>query len=521
MDRINIVLVVLYTLILTALSVNIGLLFFAFMRNERNRALSFALLAGALIFYTLGYFLEIRATTAGEAMMALRVENIGIPSVAPIFLLTSLTFFQPRMLRSWMVLITLAYGLTMALIISFNEMHYIYYSSITMVHNGYFYVTVLGKGPLYFVQQGISMVCMLTAYTLLMARFIKGSAKLRGQMRLFMIGTLFGFMANIVNLVGSGPLGIDMTPFGMTIGMIFFAIVLYQHKLMDVVPAAFNMAVDTMDDALFVLDTDWGFIYCNQKAMELFPVLRKYSGTELITQVPEWPVELGPDGERSCIFSMEDSAGEKIVLQRAVVGTIHGKNGNAIGVMINFHDVTEITEMLNQLEAQAITDPLTGVYNRRYFSTMVEQQMIMASRHKWSLGILLLDIDHFKIVNDVHGHLAGDHVLVSVVQAVVRQLRAHDIMARYGGEEFVILSVEKKETDLLAFGNRLRKVVENERILFNGKEIKVTASFGAIMVPPNHTYKAVMESVDKAMYKAKDCGRNQVILGTIEEESQD
>ena len=473
------------------------------------------------MYYILGYFLEIRSTTVGEAMMALRVENIGIPVVAPFFLLTAMAFFRPHMLRPWMTMLSVGYGICMALVVAFNELHLLYYSSVTMEYNGYFYVTVLGKGPLYFVQQAVSMGCMAISYTFLLTRFVKGSAKLRGQMRLFLVGTVFGFIANIINILGVGPLGIDMTPFGMAIGTAFFAVVLFQHKLMDIVPAAFNMAVETMDDGLLVLDTEWRFIYCNQKAVQLFPDLSKYSGTEPILQIPEWPVELIPGGEAESVFSIEDKTTGKTVLQRASVEIIYNKRGNTLGVMINLRDVTEITEMLNQLEAQAITDPLTGVYNRRYFTTMVEQQMAMASRHNWSIGILLMDIDHFKNVNDMHGHLAGDHALCAIVHAVVRQLRAHDIMARYGGEEFVILSVEKDEKDLLAFGNRLRKVIENEKISFNGKEISITASFGAVMARSNHTYKGAMEAVDKALYQAKANGRNKVALGVIEESSED
>jgi len=501
-----------------ALVLNIGMLVFAFNRNDRVRVSNFVILSSMIIFYVLGYFLEIRATTVGETMMALRIENIGIPSIAPFFLLTALGFFRPRMLRPWMAIVGVVYGLLMALIISFNELHLLYYSSVSMEYNGYYYVTVLGKGPLYILQQVVAQSSMIMAYVLLIIRFIQGSDKLRAQVGLFTVGTLFGFASNILNFAGIFPLGIDMTPFALTIGMLFCGIVLHQHKLMDIVPAAFDMAVETMDDALIVLDTDWGFIYCNQKAGRLYPDMRKYSGTEPIIQLPDWPDELCPAGEAECVFSITDPSEGKTVLQHVVVEKIRGKNGAEIGVMLKFHDVTEITQMLNRLEAQAITDPLTGVYNRRHFDAVMEQHMAMSSRHNLSLGMLLLDIDHFKDVNDLHGHLAGDHVLRAMAQALSVHLRSHDILARYGGEEFVVLSVGKEEADLLLFAERLRRVIENEKFLFNGKVITITASFGAVIIKAGHSYESAMESVDKALYQAKNNGRNRVALSVIEKE---
>ena len=450
--------------------------------------------------------------------MALRIENIGIPFVMPFFCLTALGFYQPRLLRPWITKVIAIYGATMFLFIFFNDKHHLYYSSIEMVYNGSYYALNLGRGPLYFLQQIVTTSGMFTAYGVLATRFIRGSSKLRSQMSFFIIGSLIGFVTNISYFLGIIPLGLDPMPFALTIGLIFFAIVLRKHKLMDVVPVAFDMAIENMDDAAIVLDNDWGFIYCNQKAKLLFPALESFSGSEEIMRAEGWPSEINPASEKEITFDLITKAPEKVTQQRAGINSIYDDLGKAIGVSVIIRDITETTSMLKQLEALAITDHLTGVFNRRHFKTIIERQMGLAARHDLPVSVLMLDIDHFKIVNDTYSHIAGDYVLHKMVRTVVQQMRVHDVIARYGGEEFIILSTEKDEDSLLIFTNRLREAIENEVFEYEGNVIRITASFGAVLIRPGQSFEEGMTVVDKALYEAKDSGRNRVVLGKIQSE---
>ena len=502
--------------LLLALAWNIYMLAYAFTRRDRRRALCFSLLTMAVLFYTLGYLLEINATTRSEAMMALRVENVGIPLVMPFFLMTALGFYQPRLLRPWMNVISGAYGVIMFLLIFFNDKHLLYYTKIDMVYNGSFFASQLGKGPLYFVQQAVSTTGMFTVYVLLATRFIRGSIKLRHQMRFFIVGSLLGLASNLAYFSGIIPLGIDPTPFALTIGLMFFAVVLRKHKLMDVVPAAFDMAIENMDDAAIVLDNDWGFIYCNEKAKHLFPALGSFSGSEEIMRAEGWPVEINPKSEKQVFFEFVNPATGKITQQKSSIYLIYDKLGREIGISVIIRDITETVSMLKQLEALAITDDLTGVFNRRHFMTIIDRQIGLSKRHNLPVSILMLDIDHFKDINDTYSHLAGDHILREMTAAVSRQMRAHDVIARYGGEEFIIMSAEKDEESLLIFTNRLRKAIENEVFEFDGNIISVTASFGAVLIKPGQSFDAGMVAVDKALYEAKNSGRNMVVLGVIQ-----
>ena len=499
---------------------DIAFISFAFTRNDKRRAAYFALFAGALLFYLLGYLIEVLAITPGEAMMALRIENLGIPLIAPFFLLTTMGFFLQKSLRYWMPIVFAIYGIAMFLVVFTNDNHMLYYSSHEMVFNGDFYNSVLGKGPLYVLQQAISISLMLIAYVILAIRYVRGSSILRSQMHFFIIGSLIGFVGNIINITGIAPYGIDIMPIALAVGMIFLAISLYKYKLLDVVSVAFDNAVEIMDDAIIVLDNDWGFIYCNQSAKELFPAIASYSGAENILRMEGWPSELHKETDSQItIDTINQETGEK-KYQKAQIDDICDVNNEKIGVSIVIKDITKITNMLEQLEELAITDPLTGIFNRRHFLTLINRQLSLARRYNHSIGLLMLDIDHFKQVNDKYGHVVGDHVLCGVVNAVSEQLRTQDVFARYGGEEFIVFSIENDEKGIVSFAERIRETIETSIIHYEDLKIKVTVSIGAILLSPNQTFDDAVLRVDKALYEAKENGRNRVVLGLQNAENE-
>ena len=160
-------------------------------------------------------------------------------------------------------------------------------------------------------------------------------------------------------------------------------------------------------------------------------------------------------------------------------------------------------------------DSLTGANARSSLLPALKEQLELMQRGVQSeCCIAMMDLDHFKKINDSFGHSAGDHVLSSIIQYVIEQLRSYDKVFRYGGEEFVILM---PQTDLAAGHNlieRLRKGIESLSIKVERKHlIQVTASFGVVRLDPNLTVESSIEHADRAMYKAKESGRNVVNVG--------
>jgi two-component system cell cycle response regulator len=158
----------------------------------------------------------------------------------------------------------------------------------------------------------------------------------------------------------------------------------------------------------------------------------------------------------------------------------------------------------------AITDPLTGLHNRRYMSSHLDTLMKSASAAK-PISFLIMDIDHFKSINDTHGHSCGDYVLKTIAKAISKSMRKEEVFARYGGEEFVVLL---RETDLSKagiFAARILKLVSGTALEWEGKKLQVTVSLG--VASTSHasfdSVSALFERADQLMYQAKRGGRNR------------
>src|SRR5215831_2855745 len=151
--------------------------------------------------------------------------------------------------------------------------------------------------------------------------------------------------------------------------------------------------------------------------------------------------------------------------------------GSTTILKFSYHD--KLDEMFQrQMSESALRDGLTKAFNKRYFSERLENEYQYAIRHDSPLSLLFLDIDHFKRINDQHGHQAGDYVLVELAGLVTNALRNEDIFARYGGEEFAIISRGTEIGDGAALAERLRHAVEQHRFVFDGTEMAVTISVG-------------------------------------------
>ncbi len=169
---------------------------------------------------------------------------------------------------------------------------------------------------------------------------------------------------------------------------------------------------------------------------------------------------------------------------------------------------------VQRLEAETITDELTGLHNRRSFNRIWQSELARARRHRLPVSVLLLDIDHFKDINDTCGHKTGDEVLAAVGQLIVQSVRASDMSARYGGEEFAVIAPHTPPEAAQGLAEKLRQVVEGharEALGEQNRERKVTVSIGvAGCANAAEGCEDLFVRADKALYAAKHAGRNCV-----------
>lgn len=173
----------------------------------------------------------------------------------------------------------------------------------------------------------------------------------------------------------------------------------------------------------------------------------------------------------------------------------------------------EVKLLMNALQESAFTDGLTGLYNRKFLDEHSKKLIPHAKRDNFNVGVLLLDMDHFKAVNDEYGHDIGDKVLKELARILLENVRESDLVVRYGGEEFVILLVNIAEEEAIKVANKIKqKVSENEIDVYAGSKLKKTISIGLSMYPKDSSsFDSVIKNADIALYEAKHKGRNQVI----------
>jgi two-component system cell cycle response regulator len=172
---------------------------------------------------------------------------------------------------------------------------------------------------------------------------------------------------------------------------------------------------------------------------------------------------------------------------------------------------------LDQSMELAVTDQLTGLHNRRYMRVQLESFLKRSLMGGTPVSVLLCDIDHFKKVNDIHGHAAGDDVLREFGRRLRDNIRPTDLACRYGGEEFVVIMPDTSQALATAAGDRLRQIISDEGFRINrGDELRVTMSGGVSTVLPDDTIDALLKRADDALYRAKSAGRNRVELERLD-----
>ena len=173
-------------------------------------------------------------------------------------------------------------------------------------------------------------------------------------------------------------------------------------------------------------------------------------------------------------------------------------------------DVTAQRQAHEDLREQATHDPLTGVFNRRHVEDVLRQELDRAQRHQRPLSVAMVDADHFKAINDTHGHQTGDEVLRAISDRCQKTLRSHDVFGRYGGEEFVVVFPETDLEEAGAVAERLRAAVADRPIQVGDHALGVTVSIGVAAFAPGHDLEKLFQRADSALYAAKQAGRNVV-----------
>lgn len=293
----------------------------------------------------------------------------------------------------------------------------------------------------------------------------------------------------------------------------------------------YRMVLDNLYDGVYLLDEDRNIIYWNDGAEQhtgfrqsevigkcCDNVLQHVDGDGVPLCGDSCPVtQTILDGcLREVEVYIQHKEGHRVPVSMRIASIKGTDNEVAVAVEIYNDNSPKYTlhRMVQELKTQALLDPLLELGNRRYLESAIRGRIEELARYGWQFGILFVDIDHFKSINDRYGHEIGDKVLKMLSKSMSNSLRAFDMVGRWGGEEFIVIVVNVGGEQLNAVANRLRMLVEQSSITLCGDTIRATVSIGATLALSADDVDTLIKRADDLMYKSKKAGRNCITMST-------
>jgi diguanylate cyclase (GGDEF)-like protein/PAS domain S-box-containing protein len=320
--------------------------------------------------------------------------------------------------------------------------------------------------------------------------------------------------------------------FGIS-GIIYVSAIM-RTQFMDLIPIARSHLIENMHDGILVLDVKNRIVdinpamenfvegkisaYLGKNAFDVFQpwiekidLLPEVAKTRLELKVPKDPsryldLQVTPLHDRSQLLNGHLMVFRDITERKLVEKRLRYVNDRLQGQLI------EIGLLQSKLREQAIRDPLTNLFNRRYLEETLDRELSRAAREDYPVCIIMIDLDHFKRINDTHGHEAGDLVLKAIAEALSEFSRRGDFACRYGGEEFVIAMPNIHLQTAYERAESLRQSLNLLSIPYEYDNLSVTISMGIACYPENgQTRESLLRAADQALYAAKEAGRNHIL----------
>lgn len=470
-----------------------------------------ALFAGLIVsgaIYAFGYSGELAQAATVSALFWLHIEYLGIPWI-PGFWIAAACRHNGFKVPLWVFFVIPV----IAFFGHFTNFHQLFYSGpATLAYHSPFWTLEIPRGPIYKLHVAYLVATFLLGAGIYLSGLRNASALHRRQALLLVASSIIPLSGFFLYLMGWSPFGLDISPLTLAFSVVLTIRAVLYAGVFDLVPLARSHVFQGMRDAVLILDTRGRLLDFNPAARVLLPMLSSQSlGKEI--------GELLADKPQLTQALLAQEAAQEIVLE----GNLQEKyyevrtfallsSVRLLGQAAIIANITPQVRLREELRRQAETDPLTGIANRRRFVQALEEECRL-DVHQKEFSLLLIDLDHFKSINDCYGHPVGDAVLCGVTKRLLSCLRQVDLIARFGGEEFAILLPGTGRKEAAAIAEQIRAALSAEPISAFEHMIPVTASIGLVSHGGTNsiTYSKLLKEVDSRLYKAKEHGRNRVI----------
>lgn len=491
---------------------------FTWQQRRAQGASAFALLMGSISIWTLAIGGGMLTDTVQANFIWAVVRMAMVFAVPVLWLAFALQFCdRTRWLTLPNVVLVSIIPLVSLLLMATTGKHQLFLTGIDYVKLGpYLIDQTWHLGPWFWVHLIYSYALILLGDYLLVRQAFRVASQYRRQAVALLIGTLFPLLTNITYTFHLLPgLIVNYDPFGFVLAGLVFSLGLFHYQLFDLKPVARQLLIDSMGDGMLVVDEKCRIVDLNPAAQRIFAPAQDslvgQSVERLLASYGGMKTMLANDGLNQHELCFENEGQRQVYDLRC--SPIFSKSRNA-GYLLVLREITRRKQLEEELQEMAITDPLTGLYNRRYFKDLTAHEYERAKRYRHDFALLMVDIDDFKQVNDRFGHPVGDLLLQALAHTCTQILRKTDIFFRYGGDEFAVLMPETGLEEAVQISTRMQRAVAALSVEILQGPVSLTISQGLALYQgyAEGSLEDLVADADRALYVAKNQGKNHLSI---------
>ena len=504
-------------------------------RHAAPGARALSLLLFAMSIWSGSYSIQWLPLPITIKLFSPHLTYIGVTTVPTLFLIFALRFTKHAGWQTRRALTALSLEPVVTLLLVWtNSYHHWIFRSINVLNQNGATPIFMEQGPWYGINLLYSYAVIVAGFVVLLYGMLRSGPLYRNQYLTILLAASIPWAFNMYSEYVLRTNYFDFTPAMFGLAAILFTYSIVCNGFMNIIPVARSQIIESMSDGVLVLDAQNRIVDINP-AMERFLDCKPATllGKPAAEALDGWMKQnesLASEREMRTELRIQDSPSRYLDLR---VTPLHDTYGRMTGRLMVFRDVTdrkrvekqlryanerlqsqliEIGMLQSKLRSQAIRDPLTDLFNRRYLDETLDRELARASREDYPVCVIMMDIDHFKKMNDTYGHEAGDVVLKMLAKTLSARNRKGDFTCRFGGEEFVVVMPNIELETAYRRAEDLRRTLNSMLVEYGQHKLAITISMGIASYPSNGMDReSVLRAADHAMYAAKKAGRDHIL----------
>lgn len=505
-----------------------------FRIRKKYNVFYLSLMAFAISWWAFTVIFESSGMSEYAKILWSKISYPGIVTTPVFYFLFALEYGQfKKWINKKTVLLLLSAAGVIFLFALTNEFHYLIWPSIEI--NPDSYIAVYQHGLVFWIFIAFTYSLLFSGLILYIITIFRYSYFYKSQTLIMIIGSLFPISGNIIYILNWNPVpGLDWTPIGLSFSAALLALGIVGFSFLKKAHIPRSLIIQFINEGFVFVDNRNIILDINNQACGLFHKNKEEClGEPVESVIPQWE-RVQPFFDREEDFHMENVVEGSSPVFLEISSSYLNLRKKGQGRILLVSDITshktvqmelkQLNERLNnqlslktelerRLKEEVLRDPLTGAFNRRYLDEITPQLVRDSELCGYSIGLLMIDIDHFKSFNDKYGHDAGDFVLKILVSRLENKTRENDIICRYGGEEFLAIFPRIDRDSIYKKADEWRRDIASEPLNYNSVKLKITISVGISLFPQQgEEFSAVLKAADHAMYLAKASGRNRAVF---------